>query len=192
MPFWIFQSTGFRLAASNFSKTSSLAGAGTGTSTCCTHRNISISSQGSLRNLLAGLLVQVPYFSFTLPEKNCHILNFRYCLHCSESLWACYLDENMNTWVIEVKLEDSLNFLIPSFITARSNVTYLLLSKCMKSTCLSHPFKIQFWFTKNQFAPLNLWVQKTFDAKCSQVSSIFLNPKLIAIILTFWNHYFKS
>ena len=98
----------------------------------------------------------------------------------------------MNTWVIEVKLEDSLNFLIPSFITARSNVTYLLLSKCMKSTCLSHPFKLQFWFTKNQFAPLNLWVQKTFDAKCSQVSSIFLNPKLIAIILTFWNHYFKS
>lgn len=33
-PFWIFQSTGFILEASNFSKTSSFFGEGMGTSTC--------------------------------------------------------------------------------------------------------------------------------------------------------------
>ena len=98
----------------------------------------------------------------------------------------------MKTRVIKVTLEVSSNFLIQPFITARSNVISLILSKCMKSTCLSHPFKLQFWFTKNQFAPLNLWVQLTFDAICSQISSIFLKSKLKAIILTFWNHYFKS
>ena len=34
-PFWIFQSTGFRAVASSLSKTSSLLGVGTGSSTCC-------------------------------------------------------------------------------------------------------------------------------------------------------------
>ena len=35
IPFCIFQSTGFRLVASSFSKTSSCLGVGIGTSTCC-------------------------------------------------------------------------------------------------------------------------------------------------------------
>ena len=35
MPFWSFQSIGFRLVASNFNKTSSFLGVGISTSTCC-------------------------------------------------------------------------------------------------------------------------------------------------------------
>ena len=34
-PFWTFQSTGFRAVASSLSKTSSLLGVGTDSSTCC-------------------------------------------------------------------------------------------------------------------------------------------------------------
>lgn len=46
MPFWIFESRGFMLVASTFTKTSSLFGVGTGTSTCCKKQRCTHNQKG--------------------------------------------------------------------------------------------------------------------------------------------------